>query len=95
VIDLRNRIEQTCELASKELQKSSSRYKVNYDKKSKDKKLDIGDKILILLPADGNKLLMQWKGPFVVVGKVGICDYKVSVNGRVKTYHANLLKKYF
>ena len=44
--------------------------------------------MLVLLPTDHNKLLMQWKGPFEVSSKVGLIDYKV------KVYHANLLKKY-
>nr|KAG5701754.1 hypothetical protein BaRGS_004356 [Batillaria attramentaria] len=37
---------------------------------------------------------MQWKGPYVVEAVVGINDYKVQVNNKVKAYHANLLKKY-
>ena len=38
---------------------------------------------------------MQWKGPFEVSVVVGLTDYKVSVKGKVRIYHANLLKKYF
>ena len=34
---------------------------------------------MILLPTDGNKLLMQWKGPYPVEGTVGKKDYKVPV----------------
>lgn len=26
-----------------------------------------GEKVLLLLPTDNNKLLMQWKGPFEVI----------------------------
>ena len=37
---------------------------------------------------------MQWKRPFKVVDKVSKYDYKVYVNGKVKVFHANLLKKY-
>lgn len=54
----------------------------------------MGDKVLLLLPTDNNKLLMHWKGPFEVISKVGTSDYRLDVNGRVMTYHANLLKKY-
>ena len=54
-----------------------------------------GEKVLILLPTDHNKLLMQWKGPFEVSSVVGLNDYKVKVKGKEKVYHANLLKKYF
>ena len=51
--------------------------------------------MLVLLPTDHNKLLMQWKGPFEVSSVVGLNDYKVKVKGKEKVYHANLLKKYF
>ena len=49
----------------------------------------------MLLPTDHNKLLMQWKGPFVVSAVVGLNDYKNCVKGRERVYHANQLKKYF
>ena len=48
--------------------------------------------IFLLLPTDNNKLLMQWKGPYVIQEVVGPNDYKVG--GLLKTYQANLLKKY-
>ena len=53
--------------------------------------------MLILLPTDRNKLLMQWKGPFEVSSVVGLNDYKVKVKvkGKERVYHANLLKRYF
>ena len=63
--------------------------------KSKVRKFQSGEKVLILLPTDHNKLLMQWKGPFEVSSVVGLNDYKVKVKGKEKVYHANLLKKYF
>ncbi|GFR92549.1 Pol polyprotein [Elysia marginata] len=37
---------------------------------------------------------MQWKGPFKVVATVGVNDYRINMGGKVKTFHANLLKKY-
>ena len=52
-------------------------------------------KVLVLLPTDHNKLLMQWKGAFEVSSVVGLNDYKVKVKGKEKVYHANVLKKYF
>ena len=94
VIDLKERLESTCELARNNLEKASKKHKIYYDSSAKERNMKVGDRVLILLPTDNNKLLMQWKGPFDVVGKVGQVDYKVSVNGKIKTFHANLLKKY-
>ncbi len=94
VVDLRERLEGTCELARSELRKSTDRYKGYYNKTAKDRQFSVGDKVLLLLPTDHNKLLMQWKGPFEVVQKVGSVDYRVDIKGKLKVYHANMLKKY-
>lgn len=94
VLDLQQRLEETCDLARRELQKSQRKYKMYYDRKAKCRKFKIGDEVLLLLPTDSNKLLMHWKGPFTVVDKVGTMDYKVDLGRRVTTFHANLLKRY-
>ena len=68
--------------------------KHHYDCKAKPRKFRTGDKVLLLFLTDNNKLLMQWKGPYVIQEVVGPNDYKVKVGRGLKTYHANLLKKY-
>ncbi|XP_068673121.1 uncharacterized protein [Montipora foliosa] len=82
-------------LAHSELEKAQQKGKHYYDRKSRVRKFQSGEKVLVLLPTDHNKLLMQWKGPFEVSSVVGLNDYKVKVKGKEKVYHANLLKKYF
>lgn len=82
------------ELAKENLEKSASRYKKNYDRKARNRSLQVGDKALILMPTDNNKLLLQWKGPFEVVKKVDRVDYQLNIKGKVKTFHINLLKNY-
>ena len=50
--------------------------------------------VLLLLPMDTNKLLMQWKVPYEIVSKCGKGNnYRIKVNKTVKTFHANMLKK--
>ena len=94
VLDLKDRLEMVSEIARKELEKSSSRYKHYYDRKTRDRHFEVNDQVLIILPTDGNKLLMQWKGPYRVKEKLGRCDYRLDVDGKIKPFHANLLKKY-
>ena len=49
----------------------------------------------MLLPTDTNKLLMQWKEPYEIMSRCGKGnDRRVEVNKKVKTFHANMLKKY-
>ena len=45
----------------------------------------MGEKVLVLLPTDQNKLLMQWKGPFEVEikGTKWGNNYQVEVNKKV------------
>ena len=94
VIELRERLEQTCKLAHDNLRKVQVKQKAYYDKRARSRKFNVGDKVLLLLPTDSNKLLLQWKGPYEVVEVVNRMDYKIDVNGVVSTYHANMLKQY-
>ena len=94
IMDLRERLEDTCTLAHDMLAKATAKYKAYYDKKAKPRSLKEGDQVLVLLPTDHNKLLLQWKGPFVVQQRFNDCDYKVQMKDKIKTFHINLLKKY-
>jgi len=94
VLELQERLQETCELARQELQKAQGRQKQYYDVKSKDRKFQPGDKVLLLLPTDGNKLLMHWKGPFEVIEGRNDNNYRIQLPGKVKMFHANMLKKY-
>ncbi|CAM1304217.1 Uncharacterised protein r2_g1413 [Pycnogonum litorale] len=97
ILELKSKLEDTCRLAREELRKAKITQKSYYDKRNRCKRPPIkkGDKVLLLLPTDNNKLLLQWKGPFPVVEQVGENDFQIMVNNKVRTYHANMLKKYF
>ena len=94
VIELRDRLEQTCKLAHENLKKVQIKQKADYDRRARSRKFDVGDNVLLFLPTDGNKLLLQWKGPYEVGEVVNRMDFKIDVNGVVSTYHANMLKQY-
>ncbi|XP_070198809.1 golgin subfamily A member 6-like protein 22 [Littorina saxatilis] len=94
IVDLTNKIEKTCETAKNNLSKAALKYTKTYNKKTKERSLAVGDKVLLLLPEKHNKLQLTWKGPYPVVEKVGSCNYRVKIKGRDKLLHANLLKLY-
>ena len=94
VVDLKQRLSDTCELAHDMLSRSQSKYKTYYDRKARPRTLQEGEQVLILLPTDRNKLLMQWRGPYTVVKKINEFDYRIKVNNKVKSFHINNLKKY-
>jgi hypothetical protein len=94
VIDLRDRIEETCELAAKELANNAEINKKYYDKKAQNRVFRPGDKVLLLLSSHSNKLQLVWKGPFEVIEKVNDFDYRIQMLNKVRMYHGNMLKKY-
>ena len=94
VLDLRERLNDTLKLAKEQLESSQARQKKYFEKKTKARRFNPGDKVLVFLPTDANKFLIQWKGPYDIINLVGLNDYKVKINGKEKTLHANLLKKY-
>jgi len=49
---------------------------------------------LVLLPTDSNKLLLQWEAPFEILERVRD-HYRIQLVGRTKTFHANMVKKYW
>ena len=82
VIDLRERIEETCALAKKQLAETQKKNQKYYNRRARNRE---GDLVLLLLPTEGNKLTLSWRGPYTVVGKVGNVDYKVEMaSGKVK-----------
>ena len=94
VVELRERLEQTCKLPRENLEKVQIKQKTYYDKRARSRKFDVGGKVLLLLPTENNKMLLQWKGPYEIVEVLNRMDYKVDVNGVVNPYHANILKQY-
>ena len=94
VIELRDRLESTLAIAQDNLSKMFRKYKRHYDQKAGKRQLKVGDKALVLLPTDKNKLLMGWKGPYEVLEKLSSLDYRIRIGGKEKNFHNNILKQY-
>jgi len=95
VLDLRERIEETCQLAQEEIAKVQKRNQTYYNRRARKRRLNIGDSVLLLLLTENNKLTLASRGPHKVVEKVGEVDYKTRVTrDKIKTYHINMLKEY-
>ena len=94
VIDLRKRLEKTCKLAQDNVRKLDIKQNAFYDKRTRSRKFDVGDKVLLLLPSESNKVFIQWNGLYEVLEVVSAMNYKIYVKGVVNTYTANMLKLY-
>ncbi|PGH38096.1 MAG: hypothetical protein CRN43_17295, partial [Candidatus Nephrothrix sp. EaCA] len=94
MLDLQEKISDTCRIAQEELEKNQRKSDKYYNRKARLRKFDIGDFVKVLLPLKTNKMQMKWLGPFEVIDKIGVLDYRVKLDdGRIKTYHVNMLKK--
>ena len=74
--------------------KAHGRQKHHYDKKARNRQFKVGQKVLVLLPTDSNKLVLQWKTPYVIKEVVNSMDYKVEIEGNLKILHTNILTAY-
>lgn len=92
LLDTREKLRTMAEYAIENETKAKQRQKFYYDRKARDRKIEVGQKVLILLPTHTSKLLASWKGPFIVTDKVSPVDYKVKVRGKDKVFHVNMLK---
>ena len=90
--ELCERLEDSLKLAQEELHKSQKRFKKHFYKKAKPRCLEVVvEKVLILLPTESKKLLMQWRGPYVVKSRVGANYYRIKMGSKTKTYHVNMV----
>ena len=56
--------------------------------------MDVGERVLVMLPTDHNKLLLRLKGPYPIVEKVGLADYRIEIGDQHRLFHVNMLRKY-
>ena len=94
VTNLQEKLEATMKIAMDNLENAKGRYKSCYDRKTKPQLLKVGDPVLILQPNKQNLLQTQRAGPYVIIGKVYENNHRMKVNNKIRTYHANRIKKY-
>ncbi len=95
VMNLRERLSESQEMAQEASKSAAIKAKSYRDKGAKMRKFEPGEKILLLLPTDNRKLLMQWKGPYLVLYATSEVDYAIDVKGSTKVFHVNMLQKYY
>ena len=97
VLRMREKMEEMTEFVRSNLEQVQHRQKVWYDKKARQRSLQTGQKVLLLLPTSENKLLAQWQGRFAVTRKMGPATYEIDMPDRKKkqqVFHINLLKEW-
>ncbi|XP_076436546.1 uncharacterized protein LOC143276045 [Babylonia areolata] len=79
VVDLRNRIAQTCEIARQAVKKAAGTNKRYFDCKARQRTFDPDDRVYVLRPTKHNKLELTWQGPYRVIERLGEVDYKIQM----------------
>ena len=85
------------QMAKRNLQASQSKMKVGYDRKTKSRGFEPGDRVLVLFPVVGNPLQAKYSGPYKVVKKISDANYLVRTPGRCKetqVCHINMFLAY-
>ncbi|KYO29047.1 hypothetical protein Y1Q_0009856 [Alligator mississippiensis] len=97
VIQLRERLEAARSEVIGNLREAQQRQVRYYSRGTRERKFEVGDHVLVLLPDWESKLLAQWQGSYEVIRQVGPLDYEVYQVDKQKkkqVYHINLLKKW-
>ena len=97
VATFKDRLFRAGQMAKRNLQESQSKMKVWYDRKTKSRCFEHGDRVLVLFPVVGNPLKAKDSGPYKVVKKISDTYYLVKTPGRRKqtqVCHINMLKAY-
>ena len=91
VIELQIKLQECAKIAARNTEVSVQKYKTYFDLKSQDRQFSPADEVLLLLPDTTYKLLVAWKGPFVVLERQNRVNYVIDYDGIPKQFHANLL----
>jgi len=75
VVQMRDPLEKMSELAQSHIAEAQKQQKFWYDRTARQRSFSPGQKVLVLLPSEDNKLLAKWQGPFEVQKKLGPTTY--------------------
>lgn len=97
VLQMRERLEKMRALAQTHLREAQRHQKSWYDQSGSEGGFDVGEKVLVMLPSQENKLLAKWQGPVEVKNQLSPTMNKVALSGQDcgnRILHVNLLKKW-
>ena len=97
VLHMRDKMEELADLVKDNMQHAQQTQTKWYDRRARQRTLQPGQKVLLLLPTSENKLVAKWQGPYRVCRQLGPVTYEIEMPERRKTkqtFHANLLKEW-
>ena len=82
VATFKDRFFRAGQIAKRNHQESQSKMKVWYDRKTKSRCFEPGDRVLVLFPGVGNPLQAKYSGPYKVGNKISDTNYLIRTPGR-------------
>ena len=92
--DLNQPLQKTREVARENVIAAQSKMKAIYDRRSTERKLNVGQLVLLLEPTSNNNLLAQWAGPAIVRQCLDNNNYLIEFEGRRMKRHGNSLREF-
>jgi hypothetical protein len=93
--DLMQKLKNAHDIASENAKVAQDCYATRYNLRSRVKKFNVGDQVLVLIPSSPNKLLNTWKGPATVIEMTRQHSAKVEMeDGSIRELHINKLRPY-
>lgn len=81
VTKIRDRMEAAKEVVQRNSTKMQAKQKES--RKARELNLQVGDKVLLLLPDNTSKFLAKWQGPYKIVREVGRVNYEIHMPDKV------------
>ena len=94
ILLMRDRMSAMSEQVQQNLKSAATRQKRWYNRNARDRTLQAGDQVLVLLSMSTSKLTAQWQGPYRVLNRVGKVNYLIHVPDHRKTkrvLHVNMI----
>jgi len=89
------RVENERERSEVKLRKAAELRKKEWDRRAKERELNVGDEVLMQKPGMNFKLQESWEGPYKVTRRKGPLSYSVDTGERtIPSVHVQLLKKF-
>ncbi|GFQ75937.1 retrovirus-related Pol polyprotein from transposon opus [Trichonephila clavata] len=93
--DLTGKLKQAHNLARGNSEKAQAEYASRYNLRSREKRLAVGDQVLVLIPSSSHKLLKKWMGPASIIELPRPHTARVKMDdGSEKGLHFNKLRPY-
>ena len=97
VLSMQIKLSTMSELAKENLAKAQQRQKKWYDENARERQIEPGSQVLVLLPTETSKLLAQCHGPYPVLRQLSPVNYEVDMYDKKKRrwiVHINMLRKW-